>query len=107
MRLGIISAAVFLLNFPFGYWRANVRRFSLQWYLSIHLPVPAVIAMRLLSGVGWHLITFPLFIGSFFVGQFLGGRYHGLRSGREDTSVSSCLVMDLFGGAGRHPGRIP
>jgi hypothetical protein len=45
-----------------------------QWFLAVHLPVPLMIALRLLSGVGWQNITFPLFAGSFFVGQFLGGR---------------------------------
>ncbi len=74
MRLAIVSAIVFLFNLPFGYWRGHVRRFSLQWFLSIHLPVPFVIALRVFGGVGWHWITYPALVGAFFAGQLLGSR---------------------------------
>lgn len=72
------SLLVFILNVPFGYWRARARRFSTQWLLAIHLPVPFVISFRYLLGIGWQLSTFPLFIGAFFAGQFAGGKLHGL-----------------------------
>jgi hypothetical protein len=73
MTLWLVALFVFLLNLPFGYWRAHTRKYSKQWILAIHLPVPLVIACRILSGLGWHLITFPVMIGAFFCGQFLGG----------------------------------
>jgi TctA family transporter len=75
VTLWIVAAIVFMLNLPFGYWRARVRRYSTQWLLAIHLPVPMVIICRLFSGLGWHLATFPVMIGAFFLGQFLGGRF--------------------------------
>jgi hypothetical protein len=74
LKLSIVAAAVLVLNLPFGYWRKNVKKFSLQWFLSVHLPVPFVIAFRVFSGLGWHLITFPVLITAFFLGQFLGGK---------------------------------
>jgi hypothetical protein len=74
MKLGIVSGIVFAANIPFGYWRAHVTRFSWQWFLSIHLPVPLVIALRLFSGIGWDPMTFPILIFAFFAGQLLGGR---------------------------------
>jgi hypothetical protein len=74
MKLTLISAAVLLLNLPFGYWRASSRRFSPQWFLAVHAPVPLVIALRLATGAGWQLVSFLLFIGAFFAGQFLGGQ---------------------------------
>lgn len=74
MALWIVAAIVFLLNLPFGYWRARVRKYSAQWILAIHLPVPLIIACRIFSGLGWHLISFPVMIGAFFCGQFLGGK---------------------------------
>jgi hypothetical protein len=74
MNLALLSGAVVLLNLPFGYWRSRSRKLSVQWFLAVHLPVPLIIALRLSTGVGWHAITFPLFIGSFFAGQFLGGK---------------------------------
>jgi len=73
MTLWIVASIVFLLNLPFGYWRARVKKFSTQWILAIHLPVPLVIACRIFSGLGWQLVTFPVMIGAFFGGQFVGG----------------------------------
>jgi hypothetical protein len=81
VTLWIVAAIVFLLNLPFGYWRAHVRKFSTQWILAIHLPVPLVIACRIFSGLGWQLISFPVMIGAFCAGQFLGGKLMGHRSG--------------------------
>jgi hypothetical protein len=72
--LWIAAIAVFLINVPFGFWRSRVRKFSLQWILAIHMPVPLVVACRLLLGIGWHFVTFPVLITAFFAGQFAGGR---------------------------------
>jgi hypothetical protein len=82
MKLWGIAVLVFLLNIPFGYWRASVRKFSWQWALAIHLPVPVVIALRIFSGLGWQLLSFPVLIGAFFLGQFCGGKLAGLFRGR-------------------------
>jgi len=76
MSLGIILAIIFLLNLPFGYWRARVRKFSFQWILAVHLPVPLVIIVRMLGGVGWHIKTFPILAGAYFMGQYLGGSFY-------------------------------
>ena len=75
-HLAEVAVAVFVINIPFGWWRDNSRKFSLQWILAVHVPVPIVIGLRLASHLGWHLSTFPVLIGSFFFGQFLGGRLH-------------------------------
>ena len=71
--LWIVAGTVLTLNLPFGYWRSQVKRFSTQWFLAVHIPVPFVIALRILSGLGWRFITFPVMIGAFFTGQLLGG----------------------------------
>lgn len=76
--LWIASVLVFLINLPFGYWRSRVPRFSAQWILAIHAPVPLVIACRIFFGLGWHLITFPVLIGAFFAGQLAGARLQRL-----------------------------
>ena len=73
---------VFLINLPFGYWRASVRKLSLRWFLAVHLPVPLVIALRTFSGLGWKLISFPVLVGAFFLGQFVGGRVRNIIQGR-------------------------
>jgi hypothetical protein len=74
MRLAILSALVLLINLPFGYWRSRVRKFSLQWFLSVHLPVPLVIAVRVFGGAGWEIKTYPALVGAYFAGQLLGSR---------------------------------
>jgi hypothetical protein len=86
MSLWTVATIVFLFNVPFGYWRAGVRKFSAQWILSIHLPVPLVIALRMYSGLGWRFITFPVLIGAFFGGQFVGGRLREWRRRRVSGS---------------------
>ena len=90
-----VAALVFILNLPFGYWRANEPKFSTRWFLAVHLPVPFVIALRVLSGLGWQFITFPLLIGAFFAGQVIGGKLHVMRKSRPGSQISACLVMDL------------
>ena len=73
-RLLLAAASVLALNLPFGFWRAGARRFTRPWILAVHVPVPFVVAIRLASGLGWQLATFPVLIGAFFTGQFVGGR---------------------------------
>jgi hypothetical protein len=72
MKLSIVAALVFLLNIPFGHWRARCRKFSWQWLLAVHAPVPAVIALRLASGIGFQLISYSALVGAFFLGQRCG-----------------------------------
>jgi hypothetical protein len=89
------SLLVFILNIPFGYWRINVRKFSLHWVLAIHIPVIIVIALRFLTPIGFAWYTYFFMIGSFFMGQktgsFINGNYK--KHGKETTS---CLVMDVW-----------
>lgn len=62
---------VLLINIPFGYWRSRAVRFSRQWMMAIHLPVPLVFLLRILSGFSWTIIPFIML--SFASGQFIGG----------------------------------
>ena len=93
-KLIIISLIVFVLNIPFGYWRANVRRFSTQWFLAIHIPVPFIVGLRLLSGIGFAWYTYLFLVLGFFLGQQFGAlvmKWIRMKC----QLVSSCLVMDL------------
>ncbi|MBN1930491.1 MAG: hypothetical protein JW786_02640 [Desulfobacterales bacterium] len=74
MNLFTVAFTVLILNLPFGFWRAGVKKFELPWFLAVHLPVPLVIALRFISGIGWQIMTFPVLVGAFFLGQFLGGK---------------------------------
>jgi len=104
MHLWSVAALVSLVNVPFGYWRAHEPRFSRGWFLAVHLPVPAVVTLRVLSGLGFSLATFPVMIGAFFGGQFVGGKFYGMRKNRDDAAVSACLVRDLMRGRGSADG---
>ena len=73
LKLGGVALVVLVLNLPFGYWRAGVRRFTLPWFLAVHAPVPLVVGVRLLTGLGWHLATVSVVALAFLAGQVLGG----------------------------------
>lgn len=95
IRLILIALLVFILNIPFGYWRANVKHFSLQWFLAIHIPVPFIVALRILSGIGFGWYTYVFLVGAFFLGQRFGSvlmKWIHERCQQE----SSCIVMDLL-----------
>lgn len=77
----LLTLAIFVMNLPFGYWRAGTRKLSFAWFLSVHLPVPLIILLRIASGVGFQLATLPFTIGAFALGQFLGGRLRVRRRG--------------------------
>jgi len=81
-RLIAVAFAVLALNVPFGYWRAGLRKLSPGWFAAVHAPVPLVVALRLISGLGFHLATLPLMIAAYFGGQLLGGRLGRARGRR-------------------------
>ena len=70
--LWALALAVLVLNLPFGFWRAGVKKFTLPWFVAVHAPVPVIVVLRVVSGLGWHLASFPVLVGAFFTGQFLG-----------------------------------
>lgn len=95
-KLLILMILILLFNIPFGYWRANVKKYGFQWYLAIHLPVPPIILARILSDVGFHWSTYIFLVGGFFMGQLTGGKIYHWWISRERKRISSCLVMDFY-----------
>jgi hypothetical protein len=81
-QLTLATAAIFLVNLPFGFWRAGLRRLSAGWFVAIHAPVPLVVALRWGLGLPFRWGTLPLFVAAYFAGQFLGAR---LRRRRGDA----------------------
>ena len=82
------ALGVLALNIPFGYWRAGAKRFSLSWFLAVHVPVPMVVGLRVLLALGWRFTTFPVLISAFFLGQFLGGTLRRLQKRRMKAKQS-------------------
>jgi hypothetical protein len=70
----VAIAATFLVNLPFGWWRAGLRKFSPAWFVAIHAPVPIVIGLRLALGLPFRWVLLPVFVAAYFGGQFLGSR---------------------------------
>lgn len=95
IHLLLVSLIVLALNVPFGYWRANVKRLSLQWFLAIHIPVLFVIGLRLAFHLGFAWYTYVVLVFAFFLGQQFGSLMIK-RLRRICDHVSSCLVMDLL-----------
>jgi hypothetical protein len=67
-----LVAATFALNLPFGAYRTTVRRLSWQWFLAIHLPIPAIFLLRTAAGYSYLFIPW-LFLAA-VAGQLAGGR---------------------------------
>lgn len=96
-KLLFIGLLVFILNIPFGYWRANVHKLSGQWFLAIHLAVIIVIGLRLISHIGFAWYTYLVLVSAFFLGQQVGGillRQHS----KKCPEHTSCLFVDLYKG---------
>ncbi|VVB97304.1 Uncharacterised protein [uncultured archaeon] len=72
MTINELMLIVFLINLPFGYIRSNSTKFSKKWIMAIHIPVPFVFLLRMVSGLNWTVI--PLLVLSDIAGQFAGGK---------------------------------
>lgn len=81
LNLALIAVSAFLINIPFGYWRVQARKFSTEWFLAVHIPIPIIVVLRFILGVGWNWKTFPVMLMVFFLGQFLGGNCKRIISG--------------------------
>lgn len=70
-----VSLISFFVNIPLGYFREGSRKFSVAWFVWIHLSVPFIIALRI--WLGTPTIWIPFFIALAIGGQFVGGRLRG------------------------------
>jgi hypothetical protein len=69
--LAEVVPIVFVITLPFGFYRAYTRKFSVRWFLAIHLPVPFVFLARFEAHLPYTFIPFTC--AAFFAGQLLGG----------------------------------
>ncbi len=98
MEAGYLAAGLlltFIINVPFGYWRAHAkaRDDRKEWFLSIHAPVPFVFLIRRLVGASYYMI--PFFVVAFFLGQYMGGRVNVAFRTKNGWS-SRCLPCDII-----------
>jgi len=74
-RTGAVVAIfilTFILNLLFGYFRAKSRKYSLKWFVYIHLPIPVILIARITSGLDFRFV--PVFVFAAVLGQIVGGR---------------------------------
>ncbi len=76
INLWLSAGFVLVFNIPFGFWRASAKKFKIPWFLAIHVPIPVIITLRYTTGIGWNFVTFPVLIGTFLAGQFLGSQLY-------------------------------
>ena len=89
--LWTVAAAVLLINLPFGFWRAGVRKFSPAWFVAVHAPVPLAVGLRFASGLGFQWHTLPSSVASGSAADSAPGATSAprSRSGADRLSVSS------------------
>ena len=61
-----------MLNLPFGYARTRSKRYSLRWFLYIHVPIPVILLIRVMSHIEIKYI--PIFALGALIGQIIGGK---------------------------------
>jgi len=61
----------FFSNLPLGYMREASRKFSLRWFVFVHLSIPFILTLRLSYKFGLSAIPFTLACA--VAGQMLGG----------------------------------
>ena len=66
-----ILVVAYGLNLPLGYLRSGVRKFSVSWFIYVHLSIPLIAYLRISHHV--PLLSIPLFITAAVAGQFSGG----------------------------------
>lgn len=68
--VGLVVLAL-IISIPCGYVRQNIPKYSIMWWVLIHLPIPLIVLLRIKAGLNWHFI--PLTLGSSVAGQIIGG----------------------------------
>jgi len=69
----LFALLVFVIAFPFGFWRARVKFRSRQWMLAVHIPVVFIILGRIFFKTPFSWSSLVLNVIAFFIAQFLAG----------------------------------
>ena len=87
MTLLYAMLATYLVNVPFGYVRQGFKKYSVKWFVAIHLPIPFVILFRHFFDVGYEIITYPFMLSAFFMGQFSGKKIRNYRIKKNEIEI--------------------
>lgn len=72
LGLASLLTFAFVVNLPLGFLRETATKYSVRWFVYIHLSIPFIIAFRLAEGFGWNIV--PLTLACAVAGQLAGGR---------------------------------
>ena len=75
-NIALISLLAFaiLSNIPLGYIRQGTQKYSVRWFVYIHLSVPFIIGLRIANNISWQIIPFSIALA--VVGQMIGSRIY-------------------------------
>lgn len=68
----LITVITFVLHIPFGYLRSRSEKYSLKWFIYIHIPIPFIVLVRIITNTDYKFI--PVFVIAAVAGQFFGGK---------------------------------
>ena len=77
VALASLLAFAILSNIPLGYLRQGSPKYSVRWFVLIHLSVPFIIGLRIANNIHWHVI--PVSIALAVAGQMIGSRLYRRR----------------------------
>ena len=78
--IALIGAAALAVNIPLGYAREGFRRFSIGWFVCVHLSIPLIAWLRLSNHVS--VLGIPAFVACAVLGQIAGGKVRRILRGR-------------------------
>ena len=74
IALASLLAFAIVSNIPLGYLRQGSPKYSLRWFIYIHLSVPFIIGLRVTNNVSWQVIPFSIALA--VAGQMIGSRIY-------------------------------
>jgi hypothetical protein len=76
ISITLISLLLFALlsNIPLGYLRMGSPKYSVRWFVYIHLSVPFIVGLRIANNISWRMIPFSIALA--VAGQMIGSRLY-------------------------------
>ena len=76
LSITVISLLLFAFfsNIPLGYLRMGSPKYSVRWFVYIHLSVPFIIGLRIANNISWQMIPFSIALA--VAGQMIGSRLY-------------------------------
>ena len=76
ISIALISLLLFALfsNIPLGYLRMGSPKYSVRWFVYIHLSVPFIVGLRIANNISWQMVPFSIALA--VAGQMIGSRLY-------------------------------